>query len=449
MKKYLIILLFLVIIFQPALWPQEGKTLGLVHLVHSLLDHNMDIQAQAGKTSVQLEKVNKAAAARLPGASITGIYTRIGVIPRFEIPGMGDFEFVSPNMINISLGIDYTLFDWGMSRDQIQVEKLGLKSQKLNTLLLKKGLILQLSTLYYNTLQARESIQVLGENITILEEILTLLKRQFQAGLIPEHQILQTQSLLESLKAQQLEIQGLKDDLKVTIKNICGLPAQQAIQLAPLAPMGPGKSPQPDSLLETARSEREEFQLLSTQLGILEKTKHIIARTGLPLVSAGLNAELKNGIMPEVDKLKTNWNIGLTVIYNIFDRNASKFERKALDHQIHVLRISREKLTRDVGSNLERLCRGAEILARRLEIESRRLEISKKSLELARRSFNESQATYLDVLNAQSNYNLAKNGVVSLKYQRLLNHLKLDYETHSLDYFLQGSAKSFVKKADK
>ena len=152
---------------------------GLNDLISSCFQRNIDIKTAAEKAYAQLLRVCKAKAKNLPGVTFAGVYSHIGVVPYFEMPGFEDIKFVSPDLLNFSLTVDYTLFDWGMKKDGVNIERLGLKSQRLSHILMKKGFILQLSVLYYNILQVEENEAVIAENITILNEILRLLKQQW------------------------------------------------------------------------------------------------------------------------------------------------------------------------------------------------------------------------------------------------------------------------------
>jgi outer membrane protein TolC len=409
---------------------------SLDDLISSCFERNIDLKRAGEKVSAQLARVGKAKAKSLPGVSFTGVYTHIGVVSRFEMPGFGEIKFVNPEMLNFGLSIDYTLFDWGMTKDGAAIEKLGLKSQRLSNILMKKAFILQMSLLYYNILQVEENEVVFTENIAILKEILVLLKQQFDAGIIPEHQLLQTRVALLSLHAQQLELKKVKAEMIITLKNISGLPFDRGIRLKKMKGKKDFIPGDITPLLSKAAAEREDFKILNLQLLILEKSKTIISKSKLPLLAAGLQAELRNSIMPDVEKLRTNWNAGLTVIYNIFDRNNAKFEKETLTHELQALRLDINKLKRDVQANLAKLSANLKMLDDKITIEQERFEIAQKSLVLARESFKESQATYLEVLNARSNYNLAESSLIFLKYRKYINLLQVEFELYPLEYFL-------------
>lgn len=451
MRKYIVSLFtgFVIFIFflpASAAIPADDdagtvREYSLDDLISLCFERNIDIKAAGEKVSAQLAKVRQAKAKSLPGLSFTGVYTHIGVVSRFEMPGFEEIKFVNPEMLNFSLSLNYTLFDWGMTKDGAAIEKLGLKSQRLSKILMKKAFILQVSMLYYNILQVQDNQVVFSENIRILNEILDLLKQQFDAGIIPEHQLLQTRVASQALRARQLELEKMKDEMTITLKNISGLPFDSRIGLKKMTGKKEFIPDDVTALLGRAAAEREDFKLLDLQLSILEKSRAIISKSRLPILSAGLQAELRNSIMPDVERLRTNWNAGLTVIYNIFDRNNAKFGKEALDHELQALRLNVKKLKRDVRANLDTLLTNLKMLDDKLIIEQERFDIAKKSLELARESFKESQATYLEVLNARSNYNVAESSLISLKYRKYINLLQVEFECYPIEYFLTREEK--------
>jgi outer membrane protein len=417
------------------------EAVTLERIVSQTLEKNFSVQSTEAQVLAQMKRIRKARSALLPTVNLTGVYTHIGVVPEFEIPGFENIKFVNPDTLNFSLGVKYNLFDWGMSRDQIKLERLGLESTRLSGLLLKKGLVMQVSILYLNILQIEEGERVILDNIAILEKILDVSRRQFDGGFVPEHQVLQTRSVLESLKAQKLQLEQARTEMLMTLKNVSGqaLDSQLTLQKIDWDERLGGMNL--DSLVEKAFGQREDLMLLSKQADILSRTRDLIGKTRLPLVSAGLNAELRNGIMPDVEKLKMNWSVGLTVVYNLFDGNASKYEQEALAHQLQDLEISIKKTRRDLEAAVRQGLEKMERLGKIAELERQRLDISRRGLELAEQSFEAGQAGYLDVLNARSNVNMAENNVIAAKYQRYIQWLTIRNETSGLQGLVDMEAK--------
>jgi len=372
------------------------QAVTLQQLVERTLEKNFSALSTEKQALAQLKKIRKARAALLPTVTATGVYNHIGVVPEFEIPGFENIKFVNPDTLSFSLGVTYNLFDWGMTRDRVKLEELGLESTKLSALLLKKGLVMQVSMLYLNILQVREGEAAILDNIAILEKILAVSQRQFDGGFVPEHQLLQTRSVIESLKAQRLQLEQAKAEMAMALKNVAGLALDSELVLQEVDWTKRLEGLRMEPLVERAFARREDLMLLSKQADILGRTREMIGKTRLPLVSAGLNAELRNGIMPDVEKLKTNWSVGLTVIYNVFDGNATKWEQEALNHQLDDLELSIEKTRRDLEASLRQGLEKMEILEKISAVERRRLEISRRSLELAEQSFEEGQAGYLE-----------------------------------------------------
>ncbi len=412
---------------------EKTEVVSLERVVRQTLEKNFSVQSTDEQVLAQMKKIRKARAALLPIVTATGVYTRIGVVPEFEIPGFENIKFVNPDTVNFSLGVKYNLFDWGMTRDRVKLEELGLESRQLSALLLKKGLAMQVSMLYLNILQVQEGEAALRDNIAILENILGITERRFEDGYVPEHQVLQTRSVLESVKAQRLQLLQAKGEMVMALKNAAGLPLDSQLALREIDWNDRLGSLSLEPLLERAFNQREDLRLLVKQMEILGCTRDMVGKTRLPLMSAGLNVELRNGIMPDVEKLKTNWSIGLTVVYNLFDGNASRWEQEALNHQLADLEISVLKTRRDLEASVRQGLETIALLDKISLVEKRRLDISRRGLELAEQGFGEGQASYLEVLNAQSNVNMAENNVIAAKYQQYAQWLAIRNETSGLE----------------
>lgn len=409
-----------------------SRTIDLDTLISICSEKNFDILSVRERITARIQKIRKARAAMLPSVNFTAVYTRIGVVPKFEIPGFEDIEFVNPDTFSFSLGIKYNLFDWGISRERVQIEKLGLNSERLNEILMKKGFGLQLSVLYANILQIEESIVVIRENMIIVHGILKILQQQYDRGYCPEHQLLQARTDLENLKARELELKTARNGMMTTLKNVAGIDPASVIVLSPLKKIDASTQYDIEELVARALQQRPEFRIIQLQLGILEKTRAIVARSRYPLFSAGLNAELSNNIMPDVARLKANWNIGLNVVYNLFDGHAGNSEKRALEHQIIEVQLKKDKLQCVITANITNILEQMKILDEKTRVEHGRLELAGRSLKLTRESFESAQASLLDVLNARSNYNLAQNGVIGLKYQKYIQLFNLEYECGGL-----------------
>jgi outer membrane protein len=430
MKKLAVFMLSLFLLFTQVHGQATSpvRVIDLEELIAICLTKNFDVRSARERISARIQRIRKAEAALLPSVNFSGAYTRIGVVPKFEIPGFEDIEFVNPDSLNFSLGVQYNLFDWGMSRERVRIEKLGLESERLSTVLMQKGFGLQLAVLYVNIRQIEESEAVIRDNITILQDILKVLQEKYDQGYAPEHQLLQTRTAIENLNSRQLELRTARTEMVTTLKNVAGIDLAADVTLLPIKREDELLNKDVAGLLAKAAEEREDFQVLQLQLEILEKTQKIVSRSRRPLLSASLHAELRNGIMPEVEKLKTNWNVGLSVVYNLFDGHAARSERQALDHQIREFQFKISKLKRDVEAHIRRILDQLKLLEQMARVGQARLELAGRSLELTRQGFETGRASLLDVLEARSSFNLAQNGVIGLKYQRYIQLFNLEYE---------------------
>ena len=424
MKKNIFIILFF-IFFQIVF----AKEYGINQLYNLVLKNNYDIKKSLNLINIANEKLYSAKSGYLPSLTLNSRFTRIGVIPEISIPGMEGIKFMTPNSFSSSLNLSYTLWDWGMRHDQIDIEKIGIKSEKINLEILKKNLKFKLLQSVMNLFMLEDTIDIFNENLKIMKSIESIVKKQYERGYIPEHQLLQIQLRIKDLESNLIDFVKKKEELYNNIKKVIGI--NEDFKVKRFVSNKDVLNLTLDSAMKIAKQKRVELKVLYLQKEILNKTKKILKKSKYPMLSASLIGELKNGIMPDVEALKTNWNISLNLFFNIFDGGKTKHDIKTLKYQIDSLDNSIDKMIFEIKLNLLKLFQQYQLVSKEYVLSKKKIEISDKALRLTRQSFNELHANYLDVLNAQNNFLLTKSSYLNMKYGIEFLNLNLRYEIGS------------------
>jgi len=419
-KSYFIILFF--IFFQIVF----SKEYGINQLYNMVLKNNYDIKKSLNLINIANEKFNSAKSGYLPSLTLNSRFTRIGVIPEINIPGMEGIKFMTPNSFSSSLNLSYTLWDWGLRHEQMAIEKIGIKSEKINLEILKKNLKFKLIQSIMNLFMLEDTIDIFNENLKIMKSIETIVRKRYENGYIPEHQLLQIQLRIKDLESNLIDLVKKKKELYNNIKKVIGI--NEDFKVKRFVTNKNIFNLNPDDAMKIAKQKRVELKILYLQKEILSKTKKILKKSKYPMLSASLIGELKNGIMPDVEALKTNWNVSLNLFYNIFDGGKTKHDIKAVKYQIDSLNNSIDKMIFEIKLNLLKLFQQYQLVRKEYVLSKKKIEISDKALRLTRKSFDKLLANYLDVLNAQNNFLLTKSSYLNMKYALEFLNLSLRYE---------------------
>jgi len=397
----------------------------LQDLLQIAFKNNPDLLVLEKRVAEQQERLGKAQGTLLPLAQVNFSYLRIGVVPEFSFNQMPPMKFATANALNLNLNLSYNLWDWGASRLRLSAERDNLESSRLNLISQKKRLRLQIATLFLNFLQLQRQIELTAENLRSAEQVYQLLDERYKKGYVPEFQALQAKINRENISQQLLELNRQKELLQFSLKEICVLPAEEDLKLL----LSAEDSTQfglvnfdPQEIVQ----QQPEIKLLTLQKSILGKLEQAVEKSRWPSVSIGLSAELRNGIMPEVEKLRTNWNVSMRIVYQLFDGNFSRQDVLILQKQIEQVELNLERTRKAILFRISSLQAERRALLEQLQVASVRLLDARRSFEQVEQSFKAAYASYLDVLNSQLSLNQAQLASIILQHQLEVNRIQLE-----------------------
>ncbi len=404
----------------------SGAEYRLGDLVQLARKNNPDLQILLKKVEEQKEKVLKARSALYPLSNFSFTYTRVGVVPEVEIFQMPPMKFATSNSLSSVLTLNYNLWDWGASRLRIKAEENFLENARLNLLAQEKTVALQIGTIFQTVVQLQEQEKIVLANLKIASEIYQLSEQRFRQGYIPEYQLLQAEINRQAYQQQLLEVKKQIELSLFAIKEICGLNPEKEVFLVAEEVNNPDQLLGPD--LAEIVNKRIELRSLALQKSVLRKLISALQAARLPSVNLIVNAELRNNILPDVEKLKTNWNINLKVAYQVFDGGAAAKDLQILKKQLEQLELNYQKQKTNIEFRFISLRQELAILSEQLQAARKRVELAEKSLQQVMESFQSGYATYLDVLSSQNNLNQLQLNQLNLEFSFQLNLLKLKNE---------------------
>ncbi len=366
--------------------------------------------------------VKKSGSAFLPTLDFNGRYTRVGVIPEFEIPGMGSFRFGTPNNYDFRVTAQYLLFDWNRRKN---IKSIAENSKKINENSyesLKKRLVFTIAVIFYTHDILNESKKVFIENLNTLKDHLKIVKKRFEAGVISSYEVLSTKVQISKTEAQIIDIdKGLKN-LQISLKQI--LNSDDSLKIEGKVNLPPFDF-DTKSLLNLAYSNREDMKNLLIQKSLIDLNLKINRTALLPQLALQANYQLRNGMLPDVEKLRSNWNINLILTYRIFDGFNSKYQKSILQTQKREIELKIDSLKREIKTEIEKEITNIKSLEKSLSKEKEKLKLAEEAYKTVEEAYKEGAVSNIDVLNANSNLKFAKLSVLKIKNQILQEKLKI------------------------
>ncbi len=399
-----------------------GFSLTYNQAVKRLFKNNPDIKSMKYNIKIADYSIKKTLSQYYPSIGLNGRYTRIGIIPEFEIPGMGSFKFGTPNNYDFKIGSQYLLYDWNRRGN---LKKLSEKDKRINENsfnLLKKNLAYSIANIYLSYDILKKSKNIFESNLEILKTHLKVVKKRYEAGIVSSYDLLSTKVQISKTESQIIDIEkGLKD-LKLSLKQL--LNTDENIKIEGVVDIKPIDL-KIESLVKIAVLNREDLKNLILKKSLINLQKNVNRANLLPVFAFQANYELRNGMLPDVNKLKSNWNINITVSYKLFDGFNTKYQSKILDVRKTQIINQIDSLKREIKTEIEKSLMAIDSFNRSLQKETEKLKLAKEAYKTVETAYSEGAVSNIDVLNAGSNLKFAKLSILKIKNQIIMEKLKI------------------------
>jgi len=384
--------------------------------------NNPDLESVKETLKQAKLSIKQSNASFLPDLKFIGNYTRTGVIPEFEIPGMGRYKFGTADNFFFELSTNYLLYDWNRRSNLKNISQKAKEITENNLDFMKKTLALSIANHFIMNDILLESEKVFLDNIKALKKHLKVVKKRYEIGYTSSYDLLSTKVQISGLEDQLIQIRKSKSQLKISLKNILNIDKIINIEDSPGFEI---PSMSVDELVNIAFENREDLKNLNLQKLILSNQKKVTRTSTLPILAFQANYQLRTGMMPDVEELRSNWNLNLSIQYKIFDGFKTKYEKQILDKKINSNSLKFESKTNEITTEIETCILNIKSLQKSLEKEQEKLELARKAYEIISKAYKEGNASNIDVLEASSSKNLSELSVLKKKNSILQEKLNL------------------------
>jgi outer membrane protein TolC len=284
-------------------------------------------------------------------------------------------------------------------------------------------LVENIRTQFYQIILDRALVQVQEESVNLLRSQLDDQQSRYDAGTVPQFNVLQAESQLQNQIPQLISAQNNYRIAQVTLAKTLGIPAdRQYATDEPLPVVGALETPQIkydlSEALVTARANRP--SLKAQRSNILAAVESVsVARAGYqPTVTAnaGLEEE-ENPFSNNMRNTVNGWFFGVTGSWNIFDGGNTYGSVKSAKAQLEETKVTYDDSVRqvelDVSTAVDNLRQAQETIV----ASKKAVDVSLESLRLANERLAAGTGTQLDVLNQQTQLTTARSNYFTAEFQ--------------------------------
>ena len=327
------------------------------------------------------------------------------------------------NTWNMKVTISQLLYDGGAalaSRRESRINEDAAYYTLRDTI---DTLVENIRTQFYQIILDRALVQVQEESVNLLRSQLDDQQSRYEAGTVPQFNVLQAESQLQNQIPQLIAAQNNYRIAQVTLAKTLGIPAdRQYVTDEPLPVVGsldvtPIKYDLSEALV-TARANRP--SLKAQRSNILASVENVsVARAGWqPTVSASAGLEVEeNPFSNNMRNTVNGWFFGVTGSWNILDGGTTYGKVKSAKAQLEESKVTFDDSVRqvelDVSTAVDNLRQAQETIV----ASKKAVDVSLESLRLANERLAAGTGTQLDVLNQQTQLTTARSNYFTAEDQ--------------------------------
>lgn len=380
--------------------------------------------------NAEISKINNTSgnAGMLPdlAASSSENYSSDNV--RQKTPAGDDINYPGShtNTFNTGIELNWTLFDGGkmfITKNKLsEIQTLGeieFRDQVLQT-------VYNVIVAYYDVVRQKQQLVSINEAINKNEDVVTILKTSFAAGLSPKTSLLQAQIDLNFYRENAVTQEGQIITAKRVLNSLLSRDANTPFEVRDSIPFEfiPGRKELTGKLNE-------------------RNTTILMGRKQVDIAKLGLK-EYRTALLPNIqfnagyNFLKNDYNsgslllnqaygpvIGGTLTIPIFQSGNATRQIKTAKLQLQSTEYSLESISLQVNSDLQNTLTNYETQQQLLDIEKSNTALAKENLDISLERLRLGQTTSLELHQAQQSYVDSHTRLINFEYYLKVAETKL------------------------
>ncbi|VBB04980.1 outer membrane efflux protein [Lucifera butyrica] len=278
----------------------------------------------------------------------------------------------------------------------------------------KEQLALEVTTSYYNVLQALNLRNIARQAVDDFSGHLTNVQQQYDVGNVALSDVLQTEVRLANARNNLIKAQNAVKMARYKLNKVIGLNLTDDTELEDSVSHDPYTATLEDSLAEAFKS-RPEIQQAKLKIAMAQDKIKIAQSDSLPAVGA-FAVENISDTSPSTSKHNTDWTVGLNVSYDIFDNHITKNKVEQAKAGLTIATQQERQLEDAITLEVSNAFLNVKEAAERIKNNQVAVNQSEHDYAMAKERYFAGIGTNLDVMDAEVAMTQAKTNYVVAVY---------------------------------
>lgn len=407
---------------------QQNVNQELVQLVNKSFTYNSRINELQQQVLIQEEKMDVAKTYLLPSVNVTASYSYIDPVGKATFPiGQGVekvIQFQPNNNLAFGLGINYQILDFGRAQANIAKTKTEIQQSKDNVEFNKAQLAAQIATIYYSVTYLKNAITVQDSILSSLNQTKKQTENKLNNGDALELEVLTINSNIDAEQNRKVELETL---LQKQINILFYSTGVETINpsITNFSFLVANNIATKEEIVKQAEETNLDFKLTKQKSLLTLNDWNINKRAYYPSVNLIGNAGMRNGYQPNIDDLKFNYLVGVSLNAPLFQGGRFKQQKQLFEATTKLNNLTLITLKKNYERDIAQATADINSYTTRLMNIKGQINQAQKALELSDVRYKNGIALQIEYINALTTLQKIKLSALNYEYQKCLSQIEL------------------------
>ena len=399
-------------------------SLSLKKIIEDVLKNYPSIKLAEEAINAADAKIGLAKSAYYPNVDGNASYTRLGPTSEMSIPHLGTFQLYPANNYNTDISCHQTIYDFGKTSKSIDVENQNKELAKMTVEQVKQKLTSTVINNFYTILYLQESIKIKDEQISTLKEHLNYVEKKMESGSATQYEILTTKVKISNVENQKTDLENSLSVQQTILNTLLGQSETSSHFVKKEINISITTLPF-DSLIPHATKNRDEILIAQQKSAISELKYKMVKSQTNPVFGAFASGGVKNGYIPDLNKITPNFVAGLSFKIPIYDGTRTKYNLLLAKSSIDASNIEIEMAKRVITNEVIESEENVKTSLKKVSQSELQLHQAQQAFELAKTSFKSGVITNLELLDNSTSVSESSLMVLKSKIDYIISIYKL------------------------
>ena len=289
----------------------------------------------------------------------------------------------------------------------------------------KEDVITSTKKAFLQALQAKKSIAIFETTLKAAEEHLRVAKAAYEAGTVPQFDVLRAEVNLANIRQQLLSVQNAYEMAKSALLNTMGIDPTTPIELQEKVKAPEEPSLSLDDCVKKALENRKEIAVLKLGIEIAEENLRLTKRENYPDLTLGFSYNWQHPTT-SFSPREFTWNVVLSLSATPFDSGLNKAKQKNIESTIETLKANLSQLEDGIKLEVKNAYTNLENAKAKLDVASKTLEQAREAYRLAEVRYQAGVSTQVELLDTQAALTQAEVNYVNALFDFHIAKIDLD-----------------------